>query len=77
MIDTWLIGSVGSWSGLRAAHRPSYAITGIASRPHSVASIDLDRRRRRKPDLPDQAARLELGQPLGQHVGADPRQVGS
>ena len=36
--DTWLIGSVGSCSGLRAAHLPSEAITGIASRPHSVAS---------------------------------------
>ena len=36
--ETWLIGSVGSWAGLRAAHRPSEAMTGTASRPHSVAS---------------------------------------
>ena len=36
--DTWLIGKVGSWSGLRAAQRPSEAMIGIASRPHCVAS---------------------------------------
>ena len=36
--DTWLIGRVGSWSGLRAAHLPSEAMTGTASSPQSVAS---------------------------------------
>ena len=37
-IDTPLIGSVGSWRGLRAAQRPSAWTIGSASSPQSVAS---------------------------------------
>ena len=37
-VDAWLIGSVGSCSGLRAAHRPSFAINGAASSAQGVAS---------------------------------------
>jgi hypothetical protein len=37
--------------------------------------IDLDRRRRRKPDLSDDSARLELGEPLSEHIRTDPRKV--
>ena len=38
MIDTPLKGSVGSWRGERAAHRPSVWIKGSASSPQDVAS---------------------------------------
>ena len=74
--DTWLIGSVGSCSGLRAAHRPSEAIDRHRFEAPFGRLIDLDRGRRRKPRLAHEPARLELGQALGQHVGADPLEVG-
>ena len=76
-IDTPLIGRVGSWRG--TARRPAAERLDdrLGLQPPVGRFIDLDVGRRRQALAPDQPARLELAQPLGQHVGADPGQVGA
>ena len=58
IIETWLIGSVGSWSGLRAAHRPSEAIDRHRLEAPLGRFIDLDRGWRRQLDFAHEPAAL-------------------
>ena len=59
----------------RAPHRASSRMTGLSSQPVIGELVHARGRRRRQRPLRDDAAGLEVAQPRGQDVRADPGQV--